>query len=118
MMAAPLIIATGLPVRAVGGLAGRDPILTPDKLQRTVETRQLRFVIIGNSRRSARMETSQHAINDWVHAHGRSVDIALWQSSQVPSDETSVPPNGRSGEGASELFDLGDALPAPLRGDG
>jgi hypothetical protein len=62
MMAAPLNIATGLPVIAVGGFAGLDPILTPEKLQRLVEARQLRFVMIGNSRRSARMEAAQSTI--------------------------------------------------------
>jgi hypothetical protein len=36
--AAPLIIATGVPVIATGGLSGSDPILTPPDLQRCVET--------------------------------------------------------------------------------
>jgi 4-amino-4-deoxy-L-arabinose transferase-like glycosyltransferase len=115
MVAAPLIIATGLPVMAVGGFAGRDPILTTDKLQWMVETRQLRFMMIGNPRRSARMEASQHAINDWVRAHGRPVDPALWRSSQ----ETPAPPDGRLRDGVPELFDLrSSAAPAALRGDG
>jgi 4-amino-4-deoxy-L-arabinose transferase-like glycosyltransferase len=113
MVAAPLIIATGLPVMAVGGFAGRDPILTPDKLQRMVEAKQLRFLMIGNFRRSARTEASQHAINDWVRAHGRPVDPALWQA---PQEEIALSNDGRPRDNALELFDLrSNVLPGTER---
>jgi hypothetical protein len=115
MMAAPLIIATGLPVIAVGGFAGRDPILTPDKLQRLVAARRLRFVMIGNSRGSARMEAEQRDINDWVRAHGRPVDPQLWRLVPGPPREISRPADGGPRGGSPELFDLGDVA-AP--GDG
>jgi 4-amino-4-deoxy-L-arabinose transferase-like glycosyltransferase len=68
--AAPLIIATGIPVITMGGFSVSDPILTPPDLLRLVETGQLRFVMIGDARRWTRRHASQEAIDDWVRAHG------------------------------------------------
>ena len=46
-VAAPLIIQTGLPVMAIGGYLGDDPILTPSDIERLASDRQLRFVMLG-----------------------------------------------------------------------
>ena len=46
-LASPLIIATGEPVMAMGGFHGLDPILTPERLARLVEERQVRFIMLG-----------------------------------------------------------------------
>jgi 4-amino-4-deoxy-L-arabinose transferase-like glycosyltransferase len=43
--AAPIIIATGDPVIALGGFTGRDPILTVDGFARLVEEHQVRFAL-------------------------------------------------------------------------
>jgi 4-amino-4-deoxy-L-arabinose transferase-like glycosyltransferase len=118
-VAAPLIIASGLPVIAMGGFAGRDPILTPEKLQHLIEARQVRFVMIVDSRRWTGTEASQHAINDWVRAHGKPVDPAVWQLAPEPLSESSARANGRRRDATQELFDLRAAvLPAAIRSDG
>ena len=46
-VAAPLIIQTGLPVMAIGGYLGDDPILTPADVEKLAADRQLRFVMLG-----------------------------------------------------------------------
>jgi 4-amino-4-deoxy-L-arabinose transferase-like glycosyltransferase len=88
-VAAPLIIATGIPVIAMGGFSGSDPILTPPDLQRLVETGQLRFVMIGDTRRWTLRYASQQAIDDWVRTHGKPVDPALWRAEAEPAREAS-----------------------------
>src|SRR5207245_9317412 len=45
-LAAPIIISSGHPVMAMGGLHGIDPIMTHDKLDRLVEAIQIRYVIV------------------------------------------------------------------------
>ena len=61
LVAAPVILATGAPVLAIGGYAGIDPILTPDALQRLVTERQLRFVMLGGLRLTTMADTAQQA---------------------------------------------------------
>jgi len=84
-LAAPIIIQTGEPVMARGGFHGLDPILTPDKLARTVEAGELRFVMLGDlSLVSRRMgaEIAGRPIADWVRANGKPVDPALWRGTR------------------------------------
>jgi 4-amino-4-deoxy-L-arabinose transferase-like glycosyltransferase len=84
-LAAPIIIATGEPVMARGGFHGLDPILTPEKLARTVETGEVRFVMLNDltlvSRRMG-AEVAGQPIADWVLAHGKPVDPALWRTNR------------------------------------
>jgi 4-amino-4-deoxy-L-arabinose transferase-like glycosyltransferase len=83
--AAPLIIATGAPVLAMGGFEGSIPIVTPPKLQFLVVSGQLRFVLLekavgsggraGQGRRYSPSRTDQQrAIQAWVHQHGELVE--------------------------------------------
>ena len=96
-LAAPIIIATGEPVMAIGGFHGLDPILTPDKLGRMVESRQVRFVMLGDlSPISRRLggEAAGRPVADWIRAHGAPVDPALWR------------PSPRAAPRAMQLYDL------------
>lgn len=81
-LAAPIIVRSGEPVMARGGFHGLDPILTPDKLARMVEARQVRFAMLGDlsvvSRRLGG-EAAGRPLADWVRAHGTPVDPALWR---------------------------------------
>ena len=80
-LASPVIIATGEPVMAMGGFHGLDPILTPERLARLVEERQVRFVMLGDLSIASRFmgaEAAGRPLADWVRAHGRPVDPALW----------------------------------------
>ncbi|HXJ78446.1 MAG TPA: hypothetical protein VMS64_07155 [Candidatus Methylomirabilis sp.] len=79
-LAAPIIIETGEPVMARGGYHGLDPILTPEDLARLVDTKQVRFAMLGDLSASSRRlggEAAGQPIADWVRARGRPVDPAL-----------------------------------------
>jgi 4-amino-4-deoxy-L-arabinose transferase-like glycosyltransferase len=80
-LASPLIIATGRPVMAMGGFHGLDPILTPESLAHLVEQRQVRFVMLGELSIASRFmgaEAAGRPLADWIRAHGRPVDAAVW----------------------------------------
>ena len=73
LLAAPLIIHTGEPVMAFGGFLGNDPVMTVEDFARRVEQGEVRFVVLGSSRRARDFER-------WVRAHGTPVDPGLWRS--------------------------------------
>ena len=73
LLAAPLIIHSGQPVMAFGGFFGTDPVLSVDAFAKQVERGEVRFVVLGNTRRPREFER-------WVQAHGRPVDPELWRS--------------------------------------
>jgi 4-amino-4-deoxy-L-arabinose transferase-like glycosyltransferase len=82
-LAAPIIISTGEPVMALGGFDGLDPILSPEKIARMVETNQIRFVMLGDlSTISRRLgaEAALAPIADWVRANGKLVDPTHWRA--------------------------------------
>ncbi|WP_141686675.1 glycosyltransferase family 39 protein [Bradyrhizobium sp. LMTR 3] len=108
-VAAPLIVSTGLPVMAMGGYLGDDPILTPADIERLASDRQLRFVMLGGfTLAPAKQAAALDPIARWVRANGRPVDPKLWRlsggSSSSPyrinlgNEWVEVPP--------PELFDL------------
>lgn len=107
-VAAPMIISTGLPVMAIGGYLGDDPILTPSDIERLAADRQLRFVMLGGfTLAPAKQAAALDPIARWVRANGRLVDPKLWRlaaSSSAPyrinlgNEWVEVPP--------PELFDL------------
>jgi 4-amino-4-deoxy-L-arabinose transferase-like glycosyltransferase len=110
-VAAPLIISTGLPVMAIGGYLGDDPILAPSDIERLAADRQLRFVMLGGfTLAPAKQAAALDPIARWVRANGRPVDAKLWRlsgaSSSTPyrinlgNEWVEVPP--------PELFDLWD----------
>jgi 4-amino-4-deoxy-L-arabinose transferase-like glycosyltransferase len=107
-VAAPLIISTGLPVMAIGGYLGDDPILTTSDVERLASDRQLRFVMLGGfTLAPAKQAAALDPVARWVRANGRPVDPKLWRlsaSSSTPyrinlgNEWVEVPP--------PELFDL------------
>jgi 4-amino-4-deoxy-L-arabinose transferase-like glycosyltransferase len=81
-VAAPLIIQTGLPVMAIGGYLGDDPILTPSDVERLTAEGQLRFVMLGGfTLAPAKQAAALAPIVQWVRTHGRPVDPKLWRLS-------------------------------------
>jgi 4-amino-4-deoxy-L-arabinose transferase-like glycosyltransferase len=110
-VAAPMIISTGLPVMAIGGYLGDDPILTPSDIEKLAADRQLRFVMLGGfTLAPAKQAAALDPIARWVRANGRPVDPKLWRlyaSSSTPyrinlgNEWVEVPP--------PELFDLWDS---------
>jgi 4-amino-4-deoxy-L-arabinose transferase-like glycosyltransferase len=108
-VAAPLIISTGLPVMAIGGYLGDDPILTPADIEKLAADRQLRFVMLGGfTLAPAKQAAALDPIVQWVRANGRAVDPELWRLSaasgsspyriNLGNEWVEVPP--------PELFDL------------
>jgi 4-amino-4-deoxy-L-arabinose transferase-like glycosyltransferase len=118
-VAAPLIISTGLPVMAIGGYLGDDPILTPSDVERLVSDRQLRFVMLGGfTLAPAKQAAALDPIARWVRANGRPVDPKLWRLSasgsapyriNLGNEWVEVPP--------PELFDLWDKTVGNLPGE-
>jgi 4-amino-4-deoxy-L-arabinose transferase-like glycosyltransferase len=102
--AAPIIIATGQPVVALGGFTGRYPILTVEAFARLVEDERLRFVLVGDGSPGLRRifgEDGQKPVVDWIRANGRIVDPAEWRA--APGADF----RGRSAEGVgAQLYDL------------
>ena len=99
-LASPLIVRTGESVLTLGGYLGRDPILTPQALQRRVEAGELRFVVLGGpSLVPLETTAAERAIADWVRARGVPVPPALW------SVGAAVPTTGGSRVPA-QLYDL------------
>lgn len=108
--AAPLIIATGLPVMAIGGFSGSDPILDRPAFARRVADGEVRFVIADD-----RLRTD---IRDLVSFRCARVPDALWRSRPSPAAPGQAgPPPGPGGPGPGpgpqpqQLFDC-----AALRG--
>jgi 4-amino-4-deoxy-L-arabinose transferase-like glycosyltransferase len=102
-LAAPIIIATGDPVMALGGFAGRDPILDVDAFSKLVAEDRVRYALIGEGSQGLRRvfgENHQKELIDWIRANGKPVDPVLWRSA-APEDRP------RSAEAAgAELYDL------------
>ena len=73
LLAAPVIVRTGEPAMAFGGFLGNDPIQRVEAFAEQVANGEVRFVILGTTRRSSDFQT-------WVRAHGVAVDPALWRS--------------------------------------
>ena len=97
-LASPLIVATGLPVMAMGGFHGLDPILTPERLAALVAEGQVRFVMLGELSIASRLmgaEAAGRPLADWIHANGTPVDPVLWSS-----------PSGIGWPTRRELYDL------------
>ena len=81
--AAPLIIATGDPVMALGGFTGRDPILTVDRFASFVDDNRVRFALVGDGSPGLRRifgGDGQRPLVDWIRKNGRLVDPPLWRS--------------------------------------
>lgn len=73
VLAAPIIVRTGLPVLAAGGFSGADPILTTEVLASMVAHGAFRYALVNNRVR-------QGPFARWVRSNGTVVDPALWRS--------------------------------------
>ena len=95
--AAPIILATGEPVMALGGFTGGDSILTVDELAEYVADGAVRYFLLlpGGDR--------QHGLTRWIPERCALVPPALWQS--APSGPGGPPGYGPGG--ALKLFDCG-----------
>lgn len=80
-LAAPIILATGQKVMALGGYSGGDPILSVEAFADRVRRGEVRYVLLGSQPR-------QSAVGSWVRAKGSRVDESLWRSRQPQGRRT------------------------------
>ena len=71
--AAPLILATGKAVMALGGFTGSDPILTVAQLQRLIQSGQVRYFLLGGGGFGGPGGSSNSALTAWVQANCTAV---------------------------------------------
>ena len=69
--AAPIELATGQPVLAMGGFSGSDPAMTVSKLQALVRSGELRYVLVGGG--GGGPDGGSQAVTSWVTQHGTLV---------------------------------------------
>jgi 4-amino-4-deoxy-L-arabinose transferase-like glycosyltransferase len=97
MTAAPLILATGKPVMAMGGFSGGDPALPLERLQAMVQSGELRYLLLeGNGPGGFGRGGGQR--NDWVRTNCSLVDPTTY--------------GGPSTGAGAQLYDCSSA-PAP-----
>ncbi|HKZ70439.1 MAG TPA: hypothetical protein VJ020_10190, partial [Anaerolineales bacterium] len=75
--AAPIIIATGQPVMAMGGFSGGDQILSVDELAGMVADGEVRFFLVPPQ------ENRQSELIGWVTGNCQPVPSSAWESSQA-----------------------------------
>ncbi|MFQ5399005.1 MAG: ArnT family glycosyltransferase [Anaerolineae bacterium] len=92
--AAPIILATGQPVMAMGGFSGGDPILTADELAGMVAEGAVRFFLLSERGRGGQ------ELGRWVQQHCQVVPSRLWQS---PGSRGAAAPGG-----PNQLYDCAD----------
>ena len=71
--AAPIELASGRPVMAMGGFSGGDPALTVAKLQGLVRSGQLRYVLVGGG---GGPDGGAQSVMSWVVQHGKQVSAS------------------------------------------
>lgn len=83
-LAAPIIISTGEAVLARGGFHGLDPAVNPETLARMVETKEVRFAMLGDVPTVSRKMGADAAgkpVADWIRANGKLVEHISWRAS-------------------------------------
>ncbi|MEK7784257.1 MAG: hypothetical protein AAB658_02370, partial [Chloroflexota bacterium] len=107
--AAPIILATGEPVIALGGFSGGDNILSSEELAVKIESGEVRFFLLPaqqppGKQLNAPPPNRGGAAAQWVAQNCAAVPSSLWQSAS-PGDNP--PMNAGPGGGPLQLFDCG-----------
>ena len=77
--AAPIILATGKPVIAMGGFIGRDPILTQHSLADMVARGEVNYFLLPPARFGrGGFFGGPSNLTSWVQAHGKVVSPQKW----------------------------------------
>jgi 4-amino-4-deoxy-L-arabinose transferase-like glycosyltransferase len=74
MEAAPIELASGRPVMAMGGFSGGDPAMTVSKLRALVASGQLRYVLVGGARGGP---GGSAGVTQWITQHGTQVSSSV-----------------------------------------
>lgn len=111
--AAPLILATGEPVMALGGFSGGDNILTAEQLATRVASGEVRFFLLsaqqtppnggapqGENTPAPGPQNRGNAATQWVMENCSVVNSSLWQSN-ANAPQNNIGPGG----GLQRLYD-------------
>ncbi len=102
--AAPIILATGEPVMALGGFSGGDPILSSDELSRRVTSQEVRFFLLpqpnGPGGPAPPAPNQQTDLARWVERNCRMVNAPFLQPPPGPGGPQNPGPGG-----SNRLFD-------------
>ncbi|HET7035134.1 MAG TPA: glycosyltransferase family 39 protein [Thermomicrobiaceae bacterium] len=116
--AAPLILATGKPVMALGGFSGGDPILTTDDLARLVRNGTVRFFLLqgafGGFTRPEASDFSPRAGRGGFGGAERPRAPEGGALVEPPAPRTSVPGGFGRGEGSLESWVANECRPVPV----
>lgn len=83
-LAAPIIARAHEPVMAYGGFTGHDPILSAERFEKMVRTRQVRFVLLADAALGlGRIPANEGDVTTWVRTHGREVSPDQWQPRMI-----------------------------------
>jgi 4-amino-4-deoxy-L-arabinose transferase-like glycosyltransferase len=109
ILAAPLILASGQPVMAMGGYLGEDPILTPARLGQLVADGEVRSVMLGGlTLAPERQQAALAELERWVRDNGVVVDERRWRIRSPRRDDPNAarPGNTLLSIPRAELFDV------------
>jgi 4-amino-4-deoxy-L-arabinose transferase-like glycosyltransferase len=70
--AAPIIIATGLPVMSLGGFSGSDPILTTAQLASLAGAGQVRYFLLGGGGGPG----GNNMLTTWIQQHSKVITVS------------------------------------------
>ncbi len=116
MSAAPIIIATGKPVMAMGGFIGSDPILKQQQLENLVKGGTVHFFLLSGPLDVSTLPAGIRAevekmfgrggspfgnstTTSWVQKNCKMVPTNLWQSNNPGSSGVPMPAGGQTGPG-------------------
>jgi 4-amino-4-deoxy-L-arabinose transferase-like glycosyltransferase len=112
--AAPIIIATGKPVMAMGGFAGGDHILNQQQLENLVKSGTVRYFLLPSPLDTSTLPANiraeverafgssgspfgNNATTSWVQKNCTVVPTSLWQSSNQSAGGSPASANGQAG---------------------
>ncbi|GGA45440.1 ArnT family glycosyltransferase [Paenibacillus physcomitrellae] len=78
---APYIIEKGETVISLGGFSGSDPVLSVDRLQKLIDSGQLKFIYLSGGRGGS------STLSQWIQDHGTEVPSSEWQGETAQSSE-------------------------------
>ena len=100
--AEPIIIATGLPVMAMGGFSGSDAAMTVAKLQQLCEEGKVKYFLLDGGGGFGGRGNSQ--LVTWIEKHCKLVPASAWGGVSSSSSANRADFGGFGGMGGLELY--------------
>lgn len=73
-----------IPVMAVGGFAGKDPVINLEELKKYIKDGDIRFFLVPSFLEHSK-EKGNMQLYQWVIEHGKLVDKKLWNDYYIPN---------------------------------